>query len=338
MHQNTLTMNPTDLADAAPAFAMANGDEVAASWDRAQLLALLGRLRDIGYDFVAPTPSTHARVVAGRNEETARSLAGLLGWSLPAEPGVIDAQLQADLIAARVLARSDDDRLVPRLRASRVGENLFWHSPYPTSTPDAVFLGPDSHRFAQFILANLPATCRTILDYGAGAGVGGILAARGKTDARLTIADINPKALFLASINAEHAGVAHDALRAARFSEIPAVFELVVTHPPFMIDSKRRAYRHGGGLYGAQLSLDWCVAGAARLAPGGRLIMHTGVAVVEGQDVLRAALRQYFPRDGFSIEYRELDTDIFGDELDKPGYDEVDRIAAVGVIIERAAA
>lgn len=329
-------MPATDLADKPlPAPARPGCDQNGIELHRAGLLAILSKLDAIGYDFVAPTPATQARVLSRRHPPIARDLPDLLGWSLPAGPGTIAAELKADLLDAGVLAPSDDHALRPCLRASRVDDCLFWHSAYPTDAHDAVFLGPDSHRFAQFAAANMPAHCRTILDYGAGAGVGGIIAARRAAGARLVIADINPKALFLASINAEHAGVAHDTIRASRIAEIDAAFDLVVMHPPFMIDGGRRAYRDGGGLHGAQLSLDWTLAGAERLAPGGRLIMHTGAAIVGGCDVLRAALGEHFPRAGFAFEFRELDTDIFGDELEKPAYCEVDRIAAVGVIIER---
>jgi SAM-dependent methyltransferase len=215
---------------------------------------------------------------------------------------------------------------------------LFWHSAYPTTAHDAVFLGPDSYRFAQLILAKMNENGRSILDYGAGAGVGGIVAARLAKRAKLTIADINPKALFLASVNAEHAGVEHDTILVSRPAEVQGRFDLMVTHPPFMIDSEGRAYRDGGDLYGAALSRDWMVEGAGLLAPGGELIMHTGVSIVRGEDVLLSALRSDLPAVGFSLDYRELDPDIFGDELDKPAYADVDRIAAVGAVLTKAPA
>jgi methylase of polypeptide subunit release factors len=166
--------------------------------------------------------------------------------------------------------------------------------------------------------------------------VGGIVAARLARGAKLTIADINPKALFLASVNAEYAGVEHDTVMVSRPAEVQGRFDLIVTHPPFMIDAEGRAYRDGGDLYGAALSRDWMVEGADLLAPGGKLIMHTGVSIVRGEDVLVSALRSDLPAVGFSLDYRELDPDIFGDELDKPAYADVDRIAAVGAVLTKA--
>ena len=35
---------------------------------------------------------------------------------------------------------------------------------------------------------------------------------------------------------------------------------------------------------------------------------------------------------GCSLDYRELDPDVFGEELDRPAYRDVDRIAVVAAI------
>ena len=311
------------------------GQGVEAGHRRALMIELLSRLDRSGYDFVAPTPSTHRRVVARPDRQYAKNVVDSLGWSLPARAGTLDKDLEARLIEADVLERRSDGLLQPLLRVSRVEGLLFWHSAYPTDAQDAVFLGPDSYRFAQLILTRMDSGARRILDYGAGSGVGGIVAARSAGDAHLTIADINPKALFLASINADHAGVRHRTVEASRPGEIEGEFDLIVTHPPFMIDAARRAYRDGGDLYGARLSLDWTRACAAMLAPGGRFVMHTGVSIVHGKDVLLPALREVLPANGWQLDYHELDPDIFGDELDKPAYADVDRIAAVAAVVER---
>lgn len=308
------------------------------STSRSALLTLLAELEASGYDFVPPTPSTHGRVVARPDRQEARDIRDVLGWSLPAARGILPRALEAALIEAGVLVPDEDGRLIPQLRASRGEGTLFWHSRYPTTAHDSVFLGPDSYRFAQFILARMDPKARSILDYGAGAGVGGIIAARRAEDAVLTIADINPKALFLASINAEHAGVRHRTVEVTQPSEVEGRFDLIVTHPPFMIDAERRAYRDGGDLYGAALSLDWVLQGIDLLGADGRLIMHTGVSIVDGRDVLLDALRDRLPAVGLDMTYLELDPDIFGDELDKPAYADVERIAAVGVVVRRTGA
>jgi hypothetical protein len=102
-----------------------------------------------------------------------------------------------------------------------------------------------------------------------------------------------------------------------------------------MMDQSRRAYRDGGELYGGRLSVEWPLASLAKLAPGGHFLMHTGVSIVHGVDVVQEALREQMPRSGFRHEYRVLDTDIFGEALADDIYAEVDRIAAIGLTIVR---
>ncbi|WP_440977837.1 methyltransferase [Sphingomonas pseudosanguinis] len=302
---------------------------------REGLLHLLQLLEAHHYTFVTPTPATHARVLVNRGARPATDLRDILGWSLPFSPSVLDAELRAALAAAEILVQRDDGLLQATLRVSRVEGTLFLHSAYPTTATESVFLGPDSYRFAKLIIGRMDTGARHILDYGAGAGVGGIVAARVARGSHLTLADINPRALFLASINAEHAGVAHSVERVSAPKELTDCFDQIVTHPPFMIDADRRAYRDGGNLYGGQLSLDWTLQALALLKPKGRLILHTGASVVDGQDVLRAALAEHLPATGFEIDYSELDPDIFGDELEKPTYVDVERIAAVGLVVRR---
>jgi len=87
-----------------------------------------------------------------------------------------------------------------------------------------------------------------------------------------------------------------------------------------------------------KLSVDWLLAGIEKLAPGGRLVMHTGVSIVEGRDLVHEALQEAVPAHGLKLDYRLLDPDIYGDELETPAYAGVDRIAAVGacVVSDRA--
>jgi hypothetical protein len=302
---------------------------------RAALLQLLGKLKARGYRFVTPTPSSHARVLQRPDRQQARELRDVLGWSLPFTPDIIDAELLALLQAADAVEPAGYGMLRARLRVSEVEDTLFLHSAYPTTAHDSVFLGPDSHRFAQLITARMKPGVRRVLDYGAGAGVGGIVGALAAGGAHLTLADVNPKALFLASINAEHAGLDHTTVLVSAPREVEGSFDLMVTHPPFMIDTEGRAYRDGGELYGGQLSLEWSLQGVNLLAPGGQLILHTGVSIVGGRDVLLDALHQQLPASGVTMEYCELDPDIFGDELDNPAYSDVERIAAVGLVLTK---
>ena len=303
---------------------------------RDALLGLLRALRDIDYAFVTPTPATHARVVARPDRQRAQSIYDVLGWSLPFTPDCLPDRVFAQLEAAQVILRRGDGLLDTRVRVSSVRGTLFLHSAFPTDDRLSVFLGPDSYRFADLIVRQARVGCgERIMDYGAGAGVGGITAARMAPGTRLTLADVNPQALFLSSINAEFAGIEHQIVEATTPAEVPGDFDVIVTHPPFMMDADRRAYRDGGDLYGAKLSLDWTVAGMAKLRPGGRLVLHTGVSIVDRTDVLIGPLRDAMPAGDWRFDYHELDPDIFGEELDQPAYAGVDRIAAVGMCVTR---
>lgn len=303
------------------------------------LAMTLAWLDNSGYDFVTVTPASHAHVIARRHGQCGTTLRDIFGWSLPFAANALPQEMFDRLVDADIVVPAGERIWKANIRVSRVHRTMFVHSAYPTLAEDAVFLGPDSWRFADLILAHRPdlPDGAQVLDYGAGAGVGGIIAALSSVGARLTLADINPAALRLAASNAAHAGVDATTVRAEKPADLAGPFDLIVTHPPFMIDEGERAYRDGGDLYGARLSLDWAVAGARLLAPGGRLILHTGVAVVEGEDVLRPRLETAVAAQACTLWYNELDPDIFGEELATEAYADVDRIAAVGAVIERPA-
>jgi hypothetical protein len=97
----------------------------------------------------------------------------------------------------------------------------------------------------------------------------------------------------------------------------------------------RRSYRHGGGNLGSGLSLRLIDEGVPRLARGGRFILYTGSAIINGTDLLREALSSRLRGCAFRMTYEEIDPDVFGEELDHPPYDSADRIAVVSVVIER---
>jgi len=295
---------------------------------------LLRRLDALGYDFVAPTPATHARVVKRAEKQQARNLRDIFGWSLPFAGETLPADLMALLERGGALAVEGDLRR-SRLRVSRVEDLLFLHSAYPTDRPDSVFLGPDSYRFVRFVRAHLPAA-RRIVDMGAGAGVGGILAARMLDGAPALLVDANPEALRLARINAAAAGVPVETVLGRSLDAVPGPFELVVANPPFIMDEGGPTYRNGGAMLGAQLSHDWALAAARRLEPGGRVLLYTASAIVDGRDGLGEALARDLSPLGCTLAYEEIDPDIFGEELDLPAYRKVERIAAIGAIITRA--
>lgn len=298
----------------------------------AALLDLLRALRARDYRFITPTPATHARILARADRKQAANLTDVLGWSLPFDPSVIEPDLLALLQAADALEKRDGT-LRARYRVSTLHGHLFLHSAYPTEADDSVFFGPDSYRFADFIRAEL-GDCEgaRVVDIGTGAGVGGIVAADACPKARVVLTDINPKALRLARLNARFAGIEAEIVEADGLSTVADPIDVALANPPYIIDPKGRTYRDGGDMHGGQLSLDMATEAAARLTPGGRLLLYTGSAIVAGRDELHEALEAAMADANCTLRYRELDPDVFGEELEKPEYADVDRIAIIGAV------
>jgi hypothetical protein len=60
-------------------------------------------------------------------------------------------------------------------------------------------------------------------------------------------------------------------------------------------------YRHGGGELGFELSLRIAEQGVTRLAPGGRLLLYTGSAIVDGVDAFHDALSSRLTERGVEL-------------------------------------
>lgn len=301
------------------------------------LRAVLEFAKRRNYRFVTPTPATHARVIARPDRRVARTIEEVLGWNLPFRPAEVDRELVLCLRAAGALENAGS-LLRSRVRLSSLHNQLYLHSSYPTDTADAVFFGPDSYRFADLIRAELRAPMGNggrIADIGTGAGVGIICAALACNEARLFGTDVNPEALRLARLNAEAAGISVQFIEGSALDGVPTPLDLITINPPYIIDGGERAYRDGGDMHGGEVSLRLSRAAMKALAPAGRLILYTGSAVVDGVDELRAALLEAAAEQGCSVSYREIDPDVFGEELEKPQYPEVDRIAVISAVFTR---
>lgn len=294
-------------------------------------VALLRALQAHSYSFITPTPATHARVLA-RRQAQARDLRDVFGWSLPFAADAIPYQI-LDLMRRAHALDQRGDLFVSRFRVSVLGPDLVLHSPYPTTQHDSVFFGPDSYRFAAFLRAELMQFRGVghLIDVGAGAGAGALAALRSADIAHVTLTDINPAALELAQPNLAAAGRAEaaDFLVCNTLNAVTRPADIIIANPPYIIDDAHRAYRDGGAMHGAEVSLAWAKAAAEKLASRGALLLYTGSAIVGGEDRFKAALHAALP--DFDIAYRELDPDVFGEELDRPAYADVDRIAVVGV-------
>lgn len=302
------------------------------------LLQLGRRLQADGYHFITPTPLTHQRVNQRDEGQVADTLRDVFGWSRPFEPGLLSADEQRQLQDAQVLDVYEG-RLKSRVRWSSLDDLLFVHSGFPTDAADSVFFGPDTYRFAQLVHAHLQqnfAPIQRAVDIGCGAGVGAILIARARREAEVLAVDINPAALRLTAINAALAEVANvEVLTSDVLQGTEGNFDLIVANPPYMADPAGRAYRHGGGSLGAGLSLRIVEQALNRLAPGGSLLLYTGVAMVDGRDPFFDTVVPRLDSTRFGWTYRELDPDVFGEELLNPGYQRVDRIAVVALTVTR---
>ena len=81
-----------------------------------------------------------------------------------------------------------------------------------------------------------------VLDLGCGWGPVGVLAGAGWPQARVTMADVNPRALALARRNAEQNGVRAEAVLSDGFDNLEGSFDLIALNPPIRA-GKETVYR-----------------------------------------------------------------------------------------------
>jgi SAM-dependent methyltransferase len=298
------------------------------------LVKLGNELLSLGYQFTSVTPETYRRVNARPHNAVAKNLRDIFGWNRPFFADALPQTVLSLMKDADVLVHHGEF-LKSAVRFSTYGTGIYLHSGYPTLDDDSVFFGPDSYRFVDLIRKHVRSASShpRIVDVGCGSGIGGIIAARAFEHANLVLADINPRALMFTDINARIAGLSsYSCVKSDVFSAIEGEVDVVVSNPPYMCDDARRAYRHGGDNYGCDLSIRILGESIGQLAPGGQLILYTGTAVVEGQDLFRQAAERLLTVAGFDFQYEEIDPDVFGEELDLPAYSNVDRIAVVGLV------
>jgi methylase of polypeptide subunit release factors len=306
----------------------------------AALVALGRALKARDYRFTTITPASHQRVNA-RAANPGRRLEDIFGWNRPFVSSDLPAELLQYLSAAGALQTTERQRR-STVRFSTLGHQLFAHSSFPTEQADAVFFGPDTYRFARMIRQSLRETAlkpsARIIDIGSGSGAGGLYAATlAHPPSRVVLTDINTAALRFCRINAALNGVRNvEIVESDVFATVAGRFDLVISNPPYLVDPQARLYRHGGGALGSDLSVRIVDQAIDRLAPGGRLLLYTGSAIVDGKDAFHETLAARLSNRPVGFSYEEIDPDVFGEELEHPPYDRAERIAVVAVTIKAA--
>jgi len=306
---------------------------------RDEALHQLGRaLRATGYTFTTVTPVTHERVNRRPQNAWATDVRGALGWSRPFRPDTLPSSIVELMDAAGVLER-DGDSWRSTVRFSTYDDELFVHSAFPTTAADAVFFGPDTYRMADAAAAHAASRSgrvRRAVDIGCGTGAGAIAVAKRAPEAEVLAVDINDTALRYARVNVALAGTSGvRPCRSNLLSDVEGNFDLIISNPPFMVDPAGRAYRDGGGSGGHDLSLSIIDVAAERLEPGGSLVLFSGVGIVDGHDSLRAAAAERLAGTDLTWTYREVDPDVYDEELDGEAYGNAERIAVVLLTAER---
>lgn len=295
-------------------------------------------LRGSGYAFVTPTPMTHARVNSRAKNGRARNLVDAFGWNRPFSRDLLPSGVLQPLQDGKGLTEIEDGLFKSNVRISTVDGHLLVHGSFPTDQSDSVFLGPDTYRFVSALkeeAARLK-NVRRAVDIGCGTGAGGIVIAKLFPDANVFLVDINEAALELAEQNAKFSEVKNVSLaKSDLLCDVDGLFDLIIANPPYLLDANKRDYRHGGGEHGEGLSLSIVDTAVERLSSGGTLVLYTGSAIIDGHDPFQERAVDRIPQSGFRASYREIDPDVFGEELDFPAYSTADRIAAVLLTLTR---
>ena len=306
---------------------------------RAALLEIGRYLKSEGYAFITPTPLTIDRVNGRPGNEFARCLTDVFGWNRTFQDGLIPSDLFDLMVRAAIL---DYGALGwrSRVRFSSLGGQLYVHSGHPTVHHDSVFFGPDTYRFvrlAKDTLIRRQLRPSRLIDVCCGTGAGALAIADllpPTGSGGIILSDINHQALRFASVNAALANHSQVAMvHSDLFERLPQA-DLIIANPPYLIDAEERTYRDGRGPLGLSLSLRIVTEALPHLAPGGSLILYTASPIIEGRDHLAASLEAALATAEIDYSYEELDPDVFGEELERPHYAHVDRIALVSVVMD----
>ena len=103
------------------------------------------------------------------------------------------------------------------------------------TTDQGVFSKDHVDLATNLLLSNTTVTCKdSVLDLGCGYGVIGIVLAK-IFDAKVTLSDVNQRALSLAKNNAKKNNTSVEVIESDGFEHINKTFDLIITNPPIRI-------------------------------------------------------------------------------------------------------
>jgi methylase of polypeptide subunit release factors len=295
---------------------------------------LLTRLKLENYNHVTVSPATHEIVNKKTVNDISKSLVDIFGWSRPFLEKNINEGIFKYMRNANIL-EPHGNLWISKIRVSTLYGMYFIHSAFPTLDEKSIFFGPDTYRFIRTLNEYLTRNTKPIfraVDICTGCGPAALFLANKLGTSEIIGVDINESALEYANFNANVNKITN-----AKFvysdllKNIEGKFDFITANPPYMVDKSKRSYRHGGGIYGFQLSLDIVKSSIKRLNPGGALLLYTGVVIIKGKDLFREEVTKLLSDKKLNFEYEEIDPDIFSEELTSEFYINAERIAAVAL-------
>jgi release factor glutamine methyltransferase len=172
-----------------------------------------------------------------------------------------------------------------------VGEKEFWSLAFYVNH-HVLIPRPETEILVEEVLRIIPGIDRhpvRILEIGAGSGAISVALAVSQENMQMVATDISPEAIAVARQNAAKAGVAEriDFLVGSLFADLPGVFDVIVSNPPYISDEEFlslpadvRNYEPSeallGGVEGISLHREIIAGGLQYLATGGYLVMEMG--------------------------------------------------------------
>lgn len=181
---------------------------------------------------------------------------------------------------------------------------------------------------------------RTAVDVCCGSGAGALHITQHYSQSHVIGLDMNPRALELAPINA----ALHSSSVTFEYSDLFGAIasckdvDLIVSNPPYIAssDTDHPTYSAGGAQQGLELPLRIIKEGMELLAPGGYLLMYTGVPVEYRRPGYDAFLEYLKALEGSElVSYVVIVPDFFGEELSEEAYVNVGRIQIVGCVVRK---